>query len=285
MCIFMSKISKKCQAMKVALAQMVSGDQVDANLAQIEIQVQQASKSGAQLIVFPENCVLMKSTELLALAQDIAKSSELFDRISKMALDNKIAILLGSVPLLALLPNEIGRVRAAALTWNMHGELVCRYDKIHLFDAKIADTHGRYKESKFIAPGSDVVVTQVQEFCVGMSICYDLRFPDLFQRLRGAGAQIIVVPAAFTEVTGSVHWQPLLQARAIETQCYILGVNQGGQHGPTRETHGHTMAINPWGELIGMLEKGPGLLVVDLALDTLESVRDSMPVFEHRRNL
>lgn len=271
--------------MKVALAQMVSGDDVEINFAHIKSEVEVAAVAGAKLVVFPENCLLMNSKKLLSLAQEIDRSPRLFQNISTLAKTHQIAIVLGSVPMLSTLPNEVGRVRAAALSWDAQGELISRYDKIHLFDAKVSDTHGRYRESSFIAPGSDVVLTQIDEFRVGMTICYDLRFPELYQRLRSHGAEIILVPSAFTDVTGAAHWQPLLQARAIETQCYILGVNQGGQHDPTRATYGHTMAVNPWGEIMGCLEKGPGLLVVDLSLDKLEAVRDSMPVFQHRRLL
>lgn len=262
---------------------MVSGNNALQNVAAIKMHITQASALGASYIVFPENCVLMQSSGLYDLAQHILKTPAFLEEFSVLAAKHSIAITLGSVPMFTAEKGEEGRVRAAALTWNSSGKLICRYDKIHLFDAKITDAHGCYRESSYIAPGRELALAQVGEFSIGMSICYDLRFSAMFDQLRVRGAHIFIVPAAFTQVTGAAHWIPLLRARAIENQCYVLGVNQGGQHDPTRETFGHTLAIDPWGEVIESLEKGAGLLVVDLSLSKLEAIRDSMPVYEHRR--
>jgi len=267
--------------MKIALAQMVSGDSLEKNLDTIFRFIRKANQQAARWIIFPENCLLMKSSKLNELAETLHTSNFIFDKIASYAKRYEIAVLLGSVPM----KSTSERVYAASLLWNALGEQIARYDKIHLFDASVDDSQGNYQESSYIKPGTKTLVTCLDEFLLGFSICYDLRFPQLFQKLRQVGAQVIAVPSAFTNITGEAHWEPLLRARAIENQCYILGVNQGGEHSPSRVTYGHTMAIDPWGRIIGRLDKGENLLCVDINLAVVASVREKMPVFEHQRTL
>lgn len=268
--------------MKVALAQMLSGDQVRKNLDTVNAQVRQAAAAGAAVIIFPENCLLMQSSGLSDLARHMQQSDAIFNEISSWARTHSIAIILGAIPI----ATKSSRVSQSTVVWDHTGQQVSRYDKIHLFDAKVKDGHGQYRESDYIVPGdpaSNIIITSFQGFNFGLTICYDLRFPELYRALRAKAAHVLVVPAAFTEVTGQAHWEPLLRARAIENQCYVLGVNQGGKHSETRETHGNTMAVDPWGTITGRLNKGTDLLFVDLSLDILNEVRQSMPVFDHRR--
>jgi predicted amidohydrolase len=174
------------------------------------------------------------------------------------------------------------------LVFSPQGKLICHYHKLHLFDALVTDKKGIYKESDTFMAGQDTALfdwaldpsTTVK---VGLAICYDLRFPALFQTLRAQGAEVILVAAAFTKVTGQAHWQPLLQARAIETQCYIVAANQGGEHLCGRETFGHSMVISPWGEIVTQLQFGEGVIQAGFEKPLLEEVRRAMPVILHNR--
>lgn len=268
--------------MKVALAQMISGADATLNLGVIKNRIKEASEKGAELVIFPENCLLMDSANYATYADLLEQSPSPLDEISELAAKHEIAVILGSVPMYG---EDERKVKAVAVAWNKQGEKICRYEKIHLFDARVGDAHGVYRESAFFAPGNKVVMADINGFNVGFSICYDLRFPLLFQNLRLQGADIVIVPAAFTQFTGEAHWEPLLRARAIENQMYVLGINQGGTHTPTRETYGRTMAVDPWGTVVDSLEKGEGLLVVDICKDKILDIRNAMPVFEHRRKL
>ena len=175
------------------------------------------------------------------------------------------------------------RYAAASLLFDANGELVSRYDKIHLFDAAVNDNTKTYQESKFTKPGEQLVVLDTPFGKLGLAVCYDLRFPEMFRALRNMGAELISLPSAFTKVTGAAHWQPLLQARAIENQVYLLAPNQTGTHDDGRETWGHSMVVNPWGEIVGELGAEPGVLTVELDLETLAKVRQQMPVQQHNQ--
>ena len=178
---------------------------------------------------------------------------------------------------------EDGRVRAASLVYGAAGELLARYDKIHLFDVMVEDKQARYSESLSYEPGSDVVCADTAAGRLGLSVCYDMRFPELYRQLLLRGAEIITVPAAFTAVTGAAHWESLLRARAIENQCYLVAAAQGGRHSPTRETWGHSMIIDPWGEILAELATGPGIAVAEMDPELLSQVRKRMPVADHIR--
>ena len=166
--------------------------------------------------------------------------------------------------------------------YNPKGDLVGRYDKRHLFDVDVVDGQGSYRESAVIEPGNELIVVDTELGRVGLSICYDLRFPDHFWQLREQGAEIIVVPSAFTKVTGKAHWEVLLRARAIETQCFILGANQGGVHSPSRETSGDSMIIDPWGSVLSRCEAGEAVVLAELDFDLLHQLRQRMPVLLHK---
>ena len=152
-----------------------------------------------------------------------------------------------------------------------------------MFDVDVEDGHKRYRESETFTAGNEITVLPTPFGTLGLSICYDVRFPQLYSQLRRLGAQVILVPAAFTAVTGKAHWETLLRARAIETQCWIVAVNQGGMHPCGRETWGHSMVVNPWGEVVASLEQETGNLLVEIDLTALETLRASMPVTMHSR--
>lgn len=265
---------------RIAVVQMVSGTDVEANLQQAEHWVTQAATAGAKLILLPENFALFDSQQLLALACQEAEQQRISSWLSALAKRLSIWLLAGSVPLRSTDPK---RVRQSLLVANPHGEVCARYDKRHLFDADVADQKGRYRESDWIEPGAHPVVVGTDCGTVGLSICYDLRFADHYWQLRDLQAQLLVVPAAFTKVTGEAHWEVLLRARAIETQCYVLGANQGGKHSPERETSGQSMIISPWGTVLARLEQGEGFAIADIDLGELDTLRTKMPVAKHRR--
>lgn len=201
--------------------------------------------------------------------------------IASLARKHKVWVLAGTIPLCTEHAN--GRYAAASLLFNEHGEQVARYDKIHLFDASVADNTQRYMESTFTRPGKDIVVVNTPFGRLGMAVCYDLRFPELFRAMRAQGAELISLPSAFTKVTGAAHWEPLLRARAIENQVFMLAPNQWGKHSDGRETWGQSMIVDPWGDIIAQQESGVGIISAVLDLNKLQAIRAKMPVMQHNR--
>jgi predicted amidohydrolase len=176
-------------------------------------------------------------------------------------------------------------ITTSSLLFDDKGELKARYDKIHMFDVDINDIHGRYRESDIYQPGEQLTVVDTPIGRLGMAVCYDLRFPGLFQALRSQGAEIISVPAAFTKMTGEAHWEILLRARAIENQCVILAAAQVGRHGATRRTWGHTMAVDAWGKILAENPDAVSALKVKIDTAGLKTIRNQMPVLQHNRFL
>ena len=272
---------------RVAAIQMVSGPDVEANLAVAQALVRRAAERGAVLAVLPENFALLDSPALRPLAEREAAKRTLQIFLAALARESGIWVVAGSVPMITVSGTQkrvaSPRVRSACLVFSDTGELVARYDKIHLFDVEVADAHASYRESTICEAGDGLVVVDTPAGRLGLTICYDLRFPEQFQRLREMGADIISVPSAFTQVTGKSHWEVLLRARAIETQCYIIGADQGGVHSETRETWGQTMIVKPDGAIAAQLAKGPGVVIADVEGEALEALRNRMPVLAHRQ--
>jgi len=269
---------------KVAVAQMVSGECVDTNLKAVKRLVEEAANSGAKLLLLPENFALLDSRALIDLARDEVKTQRIQTLLSSLAKQYNLWLVAGSVPVWAKGDGEIGnKVWASCLVFDNQGLLKASYNKIHLFDVDVADAHSAYRESDFIQAGSDLVTVDTPFGCIGLAICYDLRFPEQFQKLRQMGADIITVPSAFTYVTGEAHWEVLLRARAIETQCYVLAANQGGEHSPSRKSWGHSMIVDPWGEVLAVRDSaGKGLVLAEIDLKNVQDRRDAMPVMQHR---
>jgi nitrilase len=268
---------------KVAIVQLVSGKDWQANLQRCAEHIGQAAEQGARLVLLPENFAVFDTGQLLERgAQERTTAGPIRRFLAEQSRLHGVWLVAGSLPILA---DDGQRVRAASLVLDDQGVERARYDKIHLFDVEVADSQGRYRESDQIEPGEQLVLVDTPVGRLGLSICYDLRFPELYQRLVALGAELFSVPAAFTKVTGQAHWQVLLRARAIENQCFVLAANQGGRHSAKRETYGHSMVIDPWGDILGCHADGEGLLLVDIDLEQLRQRRRQMPVLKHRRPL
>lgn len=265
---------------RVALVQMVSTADPQVNLRQAEEGVARANDQGADLVVLPENFLLFDSANLIRFAHS-SDSVVAMQQLAEMARQHSIWIVAGSFPA----PATDGRAYARSLVINSSGELVAQYDKRHLFDVEVADAKGNYRESDWIAPGEAIALASTPVGILGLSICYDLRFPEHFQRLRTAGAELVSVPSAFTQVTGEAHWEVLLRARAIETQCFVLGAGQAGDHGNGRQTYGHSIIVDPWGVVL-CRAKAQGFDVVSAEVDLLrqQQIRQQMPVSMQRRD-
>ena len=264
----------------VAAIQMTSGPDIAANLFEAGRLITQAAESGSKLIVLPENFYMMpmKETDRLREAE-LIDDGHIQNYLAEAARRHKIWLVGGTVPLATDKPEKC---RSACLVFNSEGERVARYDKIHLFDVELNNSEA-YTESATIEAGDDVVVVDTPFGRMGLAICYDLRFPELFRQLSGKGAQIIVVPSSFTALTGSVHWEVLVRARAIENQAYVLAAAQGGFHANGRETYGDSMIVDPWGRITNRLSRGPGVVLSEIDLELLGDIRKNLPSLKHRR--
>jgi len=261
---------------RVAAAQMVSTPRVADNLAAAGRLVAEAVAQGARLVALPEYFPIMGLTD-----GDKVRASEadgegpIQDWLAETAAQHGIWLVGGSIPLAAADPSKMMN---ACVVYGPDGERVARYDKIHLFG--FAKGGERYDEAATIAPGRSPVAFDTPFGRVGLSICYDLRFPELYRAL--GECDLLIVPAAFTETTGRAHWEILLRARAIENQCYVLAVGQGGRHENGRETHGNSMLVDPWGLILDRKLKGPGIAIGDLDPAVLADTRSSLPALRHR---
>lgn len=270
--------------MKVAAVQMVSGTQRDDNLRTARALLEQAAQGGAELAVLPEYFCVMghKDTDKLALREPDGDGV-----IQRFLADTAHALQMwivgGTLPLQTTAPD---RVRNTTLVFSPSGACVARYDKIHLFHFD----NGRevYDEGRVIEAGNtpvqfDLQARDGQRWRVGLSVCYDLRFPELYRAHARAGTDLLLVPSAFTHTTGQAHWEVLLRARAIENQAYVIASAQGGVHENGRRTWGHSMVIDPWGQVMAMQAEGPGVVLADIDLERLRSVREQLPSLQHRR--
>lgn len=266
---------------QVAAIQMVSGPDVQLNLARASALIAEAAAGGARLVLLPECFAAFGNRELASIAaEEISGAQPIQQFLSEQARLHGVWVVGGSIPL----PRQPGaKARATCLVFDDQGVQVARYDKLHLFDVEVADNQRSYRESRDYDYGDQVVCIDTPVGRLGLSICYDLRFAELYLALSRAGADLIVVPSAFTAVTGAAHWEVLLRARAIETQCYILAANQGGLHPGGRETFGHSCLIDPWGEVKALLPEGEGVIAGPVEPHHIQSVRGRMPVAQHRR--
>ncbi|WP_339904152.1 carbon-nitrogen hydrolase family protein [Pseudomonas guineae] len=269
--------------MTLAVIQMVSQADVAANLLQARQLLEQAAAQDARLVVLPENFAAMGRQDLAALGRAEAQGDgPILPWLRQTARDLGLWIVAGTLPLPPDGQPE-AKAHACSLLIDDCGQQVARYDKLHLFDVDVSDNHGRYRESDDYAFGNQVVVADTPFGRLGLTVCYDLRFPELYSALRGAGAELISVPAAFTAVTGEAHWQVLTRARAIETQCYVLAAGQGGTHPGGRETFGHSAIVDPWGQVLGELPQGPGVVLAERNATEQAAIRQRMPVVRHKR--
>jgi len=265
----------------VAAIPMASGPNIDANLNVAARSINAAAKAGAKLVVLPENFAFMANNDVdnVKIAEQDGQG-KIQDFLAEQAKSNKIWLVGGTVPILA----ESGKkARAACIVFNDDGERVARYDKIHLFDVEIEDTDEHYTESNTFEPGNEVVVIDSPFGKLGIAICYDLRFPELFRAMLDKGAEIFVVPSAFTAITGRAHWDVIVRARAIENLSFVIAAAQGGYHVSGRETHGDSMIVGPWGVVLDRLPQGSGFVLAEIDEERLASTRRNFPAIEHRK--
>jgi nitrilase len=261
---------------RVAAIQMASGPSVAANLSEAERLIGMAAAQGAKLVVLPEYfCIMGKKESDKVAVREVEGKGPIQKFLSTMAKKHKIWIVGGSVPLEASVPSK---VRNSCLVYDDKGKLVARYDKIHLFGLDLGNE--KYREEKTIEPGDQVVVVETPFGRIGLSVCYDLRFPELYRAM--GNVDIIVVPAAFTETTGKAHWETLVRARAIENLAYVVASAQGGYHLSGRETHGNSMIVDPWGVILDRLPRGSGVVIANVNPAYQASLRKSLPALTHR---
>lgn len=267
---------------RVAAIQMCSTDNVAANLAQAKEYIKQAAVDGAKLIILPENFAIMGLHP-----NDKVKCKEAFghgmiqDFLHEEASRNGIWIVGGTIPL--AVPQYDEKVYASSLVFNPAGACVARYDKIHLFDIALHAEKEIHQESQTIFPGQSVVVFDSPFGKCGLAVCYDIRFPELFRAMQEKGAELIVLPSAFTVPTGKAHWDALIRARAIENQVYMIAAAQAGVHANQRKTYGHSMIVNPWGDVSAVLEDAQGIVCADIDLEFLYQLRRDFPVLSHKK--
>ncbi|HEY0633993.1 MAG TPA: carbon-nitrogen hydrolase family protein [Gammaproteobacteria bacterium] len=266
---------------RVAAIQMASGPNVNANLLEAERLIARAAKAGAKLVVLPENFAIMGMTEYDKVkVRESDGKGPMQNFLADVSARYGIWLVGGTIPMAARDP---AKVNAACLVYNDKGKRVARYDKIHLFDVLLTESGEHYNESATIESGGDVVVLDTPFGRLGLAICYDLRFPELFRRMVHEQVEIIALPSAFTALTGRAHWEPLVRARAIENLSYVIASAQGGYHANGRETHGDSMVVDPWGNILDRLQRGSGVVVADIDLQRLNDIRRSFPALEHRR--
>jgi nitrilase len=263
--------------LRAGAVQTVSGDDVAENLRASERLVAEAVSQGAQLVLLPEYFGIFGSRATAKVAaRETDGDGPQQAALERMAREHRIWVIGGTVPIAIADPT---RVRSASLVFAPDGRRVARYDKIHLFAFSQGDE--RYDEGKTIEPGSEPVAFDAPCGLVALSVCYDLRFPELYRSF--ADLALIVVPSAFTAVTGAAHWHVLLKARAIENQCYVLAAAQGGTHASGRRTYGHSILIDPWGVVLAERDEGPGVIVGDIDPERIAQVRRELPALSHRR--
>jgi nitrilase len=266
-----------------AVIQMTSSPIVEANLATARGLLERAHAQGAILAVLPENFAIMgrKEADKLAVAEP-AGEGPIQAFLGHCARELGMWIVGGTIPIHDA--TEPGRVAAASLVFDERGRCAARYDKIHLFDVDIPGREERYRESATVMPGAQPVVTTTPLGRLGMAVCYDVRFPELFRVLQAQGAEVFSLPSAFTAPTGRAHWELLVRARAVENLCYVLAPAQSGMHDNGRETYGDSMIVNPWGHVVARVaEAGPGLAVAEIDRTLQHELRGRFPALAHRK--
>lgn len=264
--------------LRVAAVQMASKQDINVNVTAACAFVEQAAKQGAKLVVLPENFANLGLTQEQSLQMaEPFQQGPIQERLALCAKKNRVWLIGGTFPLQD--PSH-KKVSASCLVWNAQGECVGRYDKIHLFDVLVGEKEA-YSESTLVQHGKQVVVLDTPIGRIGLAICYDLRFPELFRVFMHKGVDIIVLPSAFTIPTGKAHWEVLLRARAIENLCYVIAPNQVGIRANGIGTYGHSMIVGPWGEILDSLEKQAGVIIADLDFEKMHQMRNKFPALSH----
>ena len=265
--------------MKIAALQMVSTPDVARNLDTAAGLIGEAARGGAELVALPEYFCLLgrRDTDKLAVAEDDG-TGPIQQLLSDSARRSKVWVVGGTLPIRTSNPD---RVRNSCCVFAPDGQRVARYDKIHLFAYDNGREH--YDEARVLEAGDAPVAFQARDLRIGLSVCYDLRFPELYRALGRPPCDLLCVPSSFTYTTGLAHWELLLRARAVENQCYVIAPAQGGVHENGRRTYGHSMIVDPWGEVLAMREEGAGVVMAELDTARIQAVRHQLPALSHRR--
>lgn len=272
----MDNLNQTGSRSKVAAIQMCSSHSLQENLAAAKNLIKEAQQNQAKLIVLPENFAMMArdAGDRLKVKESLG-TGEIQDFLSSMALENKVWLVGGTISLATEDPNKVW---ASCLFYNDQGKQIARYDKIHLFDAMVSETE-IHQESRFVEAGKQALVVDTPFGKVGLAVCFDVRFPHLFNSLAAKGAEIIVLPSAFTYKTGNAHWEILTRCRAIDTFSYLIGAAQGGTHTNGRKTYGHSLIVGPWGEVLAEKEDlAPGVIYAEVDLEYLQHIRKAIPL-------
>jgi nitrilase len=266
---------------RIAALQMTSGPDVDANLRVAGDLLREAAAEGAAVALLPENFAFMgrRDADKRAVAEADG-SGPVQDFLAEAAAQHRVFVVAGTIPLRSAAAD--GRVHNSTLVYDGSGRRVGRYDKIHLFDVDVPGKSETYRESAHVAPGGEIAVIPSPVGLVGLSVCYDLRFPELYRELVARGAEVLVVPSAFTVPTGRAHWEPLLRARAIENLSYVVAAAQSGVHPSGRETYGDSLIVDWWGRVLTRLPRGRGVISAAVDLAGLRSARAAFPSLQHR---
>jgi deaminated glutathione amidase len=271
---------------RFAAVQTCSTENVEENLKRCEALVLAAADQGADWVGLPENFAYLGSSRdhKLGIAEplDAATAGPILDAMQKLALQAKVFLLLGGFPEQVNATDGTVRIGNTSVLLGADGRILARYRKIHLFDVEVPGGQ-KFRESDDVVPGADPVLATLPWGPIGLSICYDLRFPELYRHYAAAGARFISVPAAFTKQTGPDHWHVLLRARAIENQAFVIAPAQWGQHGEKRASYGHAVIVDPWGTVISDCSEGEGFALATLDLEFQDRVRQRLPCLEHRR--
>ena len=266
----------------VAAIQRVSKNNLQENLQKTETLIKLAVNKGARLIVLPENFAVFSSSLQAQIAeQENTPDGPIRTYLSRLARQYRVWLVGGTIPIADNPADK--RPYSSCLVFNAEGEQVARYNKIHLFDVSINDAQQRYAESETYQPGDRVVTVPTPFGLLGVAVCYDLRFPELFRIMFQRGVDIIALPAAFTKTTGRAHWMTLIRARCIENSCFMIAADQGGKHSAQRETFGHSCVVNAWGDVLSLQELGEGAAFAVLDFDEMRAQRVQIPVAEHQR--
>ncbi len=266
---------------RIAAIQMASGPNVSANLTEAGRLIGKAADAGAGLVVLPENfaCMGMQDADQLKY-RERPGDGPIQNFLREQADKHRVWLVGGTLPLFA---DDEAHMRAACLVFDERGEQRGRYDKIHLFDVLLEENDETYHESATIEPGNGISVIDTPFGRLGLAVCYDLRFPELFRRMLNEEVDLFAIPSAFTAITGRAHWEVLVRARAIENLCYVVASAQGGYHVNGRETHGHSMIVDPWGTVLDELDNGSGFVIAEIDLDKVRNIRRNFPALDHRR--
>ena len=265
---------------RCAAIQMASSPNISSNLIEVERLISDAVNAGAKLVALPENFALMGHHELDKIKQQEQDGAgQIQDFLATTAKKYAVWIVAGTIPIAD--PANANKVMAACLIYNDLGERVARYDKIHLFDVHVPGSDEIYRESDTISKGNTPLVIDSPFGKLGIAVCYDLRFPELFRIMQKQGMEVLIIPSAFTQKTGAAHWELLLRARAVENLCYVIAPNQGGFHVNGRQTYGHSMIIDPWGSILECQKTNAGFVAADIDLVRLHKTRETFPVLQH----